>query len=138
PLAANSATLSDANPPGAATALSPALARAEQPRPLRAGWRKVPTLRPTAPRPPPLPTGRALVRRASGDLAGSPRTARPLARPRGGDSVSDDARRARGGAPGQRSDQQSAKESLRALPALPHAARSSSPFGAALDHLPPA
>src|SRR5271166_4738054 len=71
-------------------------------------------------------------------MAGSPRTACPLARPYGGNSVSDDARRARSGAPGQRSDQQSAKESARALPTLPHAARSAAPFGAALDHLPPA
>ena len=85
-----------------------------------------------------LPTGRALVRRASGDVAGSPGTAGPLARPYGGTSVSDDARRARGGAPGQRSDQQSAKESTRAMSALPHAARSSAPFSATLDHLPPA
>ena len=93
---------------------------------------------PATPRPPPLPTGRALVRRASGDMAGSPRTARPLARPYGGTSVSDDARRARSGAPRQRSDQQSAKESARALSTLPHTARSAAPFGAALDHLPPA
>ena len=71
-------------------------------------------------------------------MAGSPRTACTLARPYGGESVSDDARRARGGAPGQRSDQQSAKESARALSTLPHAARSAAPFGAALDHLPPA
>src|SRR5271163_3415346 len=71
-------------------------------------------------------------------MAGSPRTARPLARPFRDNSVSDDARRARGGAPGQRSDQQSAKESARALSTLPHAARSAAPFGAALDHLPPA
>src|SRR5271165_6694444 len=71
-------------------------------------------------------------------MAGSPRTACPLARPYGGNSVSDDARRARSGAPGQRSDQQSAKESARALSTLPHAARSAAPFGAALDHLPPA
>jgi hypothetical protein len=35
-------------------------------------------------------------------------------------------------------DQQSAKESARALSTLPHAARSAAPFGAALDHLPPA
>ena len=53
-------------------------------------------------------------------------------------SVSDDARRARSGALGQRSDQQSAKESARALSTLPHAAGSAVPFGAALDHLPPA
>src|SRR5208283_4133175 len=71
-------------------------------------------------------------------MAGSPGTARPLARPYGDTSVSDDARRARSGAPGQRSDQQSAKESARALPTLPHAARSAASFGAALDHLPPA
>ena len=38
----------------------------------------------------------------------------PAGRPYGGNSVSDDARRARSGAPGQRSDQQSAKN-LRAL-----------------------
>src|SRR5271166_3499895 len=100
---------------------------------------KVPTLWPTTtPRPPSLPTGRALVRRASGDMAGSSRTASPLARPYGGTSVSDDARRARSGAPGQRSDQQPVKESARALSTLPHAARSTAPFGAALDHLPPA
>jgi len=60
------------------------------------------------------------------------------ARPYGGNSVSGDARRARSGAPGQRSDQQSAKESARALSTLPHVARSAAPFGAALDHLPPA
>ena len=71
-------------------------------------------------------------------MAGSSRTACPLARPYGGTSVSDDARRARSGAPGQRSDQQSAKESARALSALPHAARSAAPFSAAVDHLPPA
>jgi hypothetical protein len=71
-------------------------------------------------------------------MAGSSRTACPLARPHGGTSVSDDAGRACSGAPGQRSDQQSAKESARALSALPHAARSAAPFGAALDHLPPA
>gem|GEM_PF-2972257 len=65
-------------------------------------------------------------------------TACPLARPYGGTSVSDDARRARSGAPGQRSDQQPAKESARALSTLPHAARSTAPFGAAPDHLPPA
>ena len=100
--------------------------------------RQVPTLWPTTPRPPPLPSGRALVRRASGDMAGSSRTACPLARPHGGNSVSDDARRARSGAPGQRSDQQSAKEPARALSTLPHAAGSAAPFGAALDHLPPA
>ncbi len=93
---------------------------------------------PTTPRPPALLAGRALVRRASGDMAGSQRTACPLARPYGGTSVSDDARRARSSAPGQRSDQQSAKESARALSTLPHAARSAAPFGAALDHLPPA
>ena len=90
------------------------------------------------PRPPPLPAGRALVRRASGDMAGSPRAARPPARPYGDSSVSEDARRARSGAPGQRSDQQSAKESAGALSTLPHAARSAAPFGPALDHLPPA
>src|SRR5208282_6907233 len=71
-------------------------------------------------------------------MAGSPRTACPLARSYGDSSVSDDARRARSGAPGQRSDQQSAKEPARALSTLPHAARSATPFGAALDHLPPA
>src|SRR5208337_3283833 len=70
-------------------------------------------------------------------MAGSSRTACPLARPYGGTSVSDDARRARSGAPGQQSDQQSTEESARALPTLPHAARSAAPFGAALDHLPP-
>ena len=53
---------------------------------------------PATPRPPPLPTGRALVRRASGDMAGSPRAACPLAQPYGGSSISDDARRARSGA----------------------------------------
>src|SRR5271166_4723270 len=71
-------------------------------------------------------------------MAGSSRTACPLARPHGGTSVSDDARRARSGAPGQQSDQQSAKESARALSTLPHAARSAATSGAALDHLPPA
>jgi hypothetical protein len=71
-------------------------------------------------------------------MAGSPRTARPLARPYGGTSVSEDARRARSSAPRQRSDQQSAKESARALSTLPHAARSAAPFGPALDHLSPA
>jgi hypothetical protein len=71
-------------------------------------------------------------------MAGSPWTARPLAQPYGDNSVSEDARRARSGAPGQRSDQQSAKESARALSTLPHAARSAAPFGTALDHLPPA
>ena len=45
---------------------------------------------------------------------------------------------ASGGAPGQRSDQQSAKEPARSLSALPNAARSAAPFGAALDYLPPA
>jgi ferredoxin len=35
-------------------------------------------------------------------------------------------------------DQQSDEESARALSALPHAARSAAPFGAALDHLPAA
>src|SRR5208337_3384999 len=98
----------------------------------------MPTLWPATPRPPALPTGRALVRRASGDMAGSSRTACPLARPYGDTSVSDDARRARSGAPGQQSDQQSAQEPARALSTLPHAARSAAPFGAALDHLPPA
>ena len=39
---------------------------------------------PTAPRPPPLPTGWALVRRASGDLAGSSRMALPAGPERGG------------------------------------------------------
>ena len=72
---------SHANPPGAATTLSPALARIEQPRPLRARRRKVPALRPPPSHPPPLPAGRALVRRTSGDLAGSPWTSCPLARP---------------------------------------------------------
>ena len=71
-------------------------------------------------------------------MAGSPRTACPLARPYGGASVSDDARRARSGAPGQQSDQQSTEESACALSTLPHAARSAAPFGTALDHLPPA
>src|SRR5271169_2794572 len=71
-------------------------------------------------------------------MAGSSRTACSLARPYGGTSVSDDARRARSGAPGQRSDQQSAKESARPLSTLSHAARSAAPFGAALDQLPPA
>src|SRR5271165_5455498 len=71
-------------------------------------------------------------------MAGSPRTACPLARPYGGNSVSDDARRARSGAPGQQSDQQSTEESARALSTLPHAARPAAPFGAALDHSPPA
>src|SRR5258708_23888780 len=79
-----------------------------------------------------------LVLIPSGDMAGSPRTACPLARPYGGNSVSQDARRARSGAPGKRSDQQSAKESARALSTLSHAAGSAAPFGAALDHLPPA
>ena len=62
----------------------------------------------------------------------------PLARPCGGDSVSDDGRRTRSGAPGQRSDQRSANESARALSTLPHGARSAAPFGTALDHLAPA
>ena len=62
----------------------------------------------------------------------------PLARPCGGNSVPDDPRRARSGASGQRSDQQSAEEPARALSALPHAARSAAPSGAALDHLPAA
>jgi DNA invertase Pin-like site-specific DNA recombinase len=84
---------SHAHPRRVATALSPALARAEQPRPLRARWRKVPTLWPTTPRPPPLPAGRALVRRASDNVARSPGTAGPMARPCGGNSVSDDPRR---------------------------------------------
>ena len=132
------AYLRHANPPGAATTLSPALARIEQPRPLRARRRKMPALWPTPSRPPPLPAGRALVRRTSGDLAGSPWTSCPLARPCGGNSVPDDARRARSGAPGQRSDQQSAEKSAGPLSALPHAARSAAPSGAALDHLPAA
>src|SRR5271166_4841389 len=45
-------------------------------------------------------------------MAGSPRTACPLARPYGGNSVSDDARRARSGAPGQRSDQSRMQEGI--------------------------
>src|SRR5580704_6788830 len=71
-------------------------------------------------------------------MAGSSRTACSLARPYGSASVSEDARRARSGALGQRSDQQSAKKSARALSTLPHAARSATPFGTALDHVPPA
>jgi hypothetical protein len=51
---------------------------------------------------------------------------------------SDDARRARSGAPGQQSDQQSTEEFARALSTLPHAARSAAPFGTAPDHVPPA
>jgi hypothetical protein len=61
----------------------------------------------------------------------------PLARPYGGTSISDDTRRARSGPPGQRSDQQPAKESARVLSTLPHAARSAAPSVTALDHLPP-
>ena len=124
--------------PGAATTLSLALARIEQPRPLRARRWKVPALWPPPSRPPPLPAGQALVRRTCGDLAGSPRTSCPLARPCGGNSVPDDARRARSGAPGQRSHQQPAEKSASPLSALPHAARSPAPSGAALDHLPAA
>ena len=129
---------SHANPPGVATTLSPALARIEQPRPLRTRRRKVSALWPTQSRPPPLPAGRALVRRTSGDLAGSPWTSCPLARPCGGNSVPDNARRARSGAPGQRSHQQSAEKSAGPLSALPHAARSAAPSGAAPGHLPAA
>ena len=44
-------------------------------------------------------------------------------------------RRARSGAPGQQSHQQSAEKSAGPLSALPHAARSAAPSGAALDHL---
>jgi len=51
-------------------------------------------------------------------MAGSSRTACPLARPYGDTSVSDDARRARSGAPGQQSDQQSTEEFARALSTL--------------------
>ena len=54
----------------------------------------MPALRPTTPRPPPLLAGRALVRRAGSDMAGSPRTPCPLARPDGGNSAADDAGRA--------------------------------------------
>ena len=46
----------------------------------------------------------------------------PAGRPLGDSPVSEDARRACSGAPGQRSDQQSAKEFARALSALPQAA----------------
>jgi hypothetical protein len=93
--------LRHANPTRAATALSPTLARVKQSRPLRARRRKMPALWPTTSRPPPLPSGRALVRRTSGDMAGSPRTPCPLARSCGGNSISDHARRARSSAPGQ-------------------------------------
>jgi len=62
----------------------------------------------------------------------------PIARPCGGDSVSDDPCRARGGASGQRSEQQPAEELARALSTMPHATRSAASSDAALDHLPTA
>jgi hypothetical protein len=46
-----------------------------------------------------LPDGRWFGRKNS-DVAGPPRAPCPMARPRRGDSVSEDARRARSGAPG--------------------------------------
>ena len=129
---------SHANPPGVATTLSAALARIEQPRPLRARRRKVPALWPTTPRPPPLPAGRALVRRASGDLAGSPWT--PARWPDLVEATRFRMTRVVLAAAHLDSDpdQQSAEKSAGPLSALPHAARSAAPSGAALDHLPAA
>jgi hypothetical protein len=63
----------------ASTHSLPALARIGQPRPLRERRRKVPALWPPPSRPPPLPAGRALVRRTNGDRAGSPWMPCPLA-----------------------------------------------------------
>jgi hypothetical protein len=127
---------SHADPPRAATALSPTLAGTQSPRPFRARRRKVPTLWSATPRPSPLPAGRALVRRPSRDMAGSPWTPRPLTRPCGGNSVSDNTRRSRSGALGRRSDEQPVGEPARALSAVPHAARPTAPSGAAAGYIP--
>ena len=98
----------------------------------------MPALSATTPRPRPLPAGRAVVRRASRDLAGPPRAHGPVARPCGGHPVSDDPCRACSGASRQRPDEQPADEPPRALSALPPATRSVAPPGAAMDHLPAA
>jgi hypothetical protein len=98
----------------------------------------VPALSATTPRPRPLPAGRAVVRRASRDLAGPPRAHGPVARPCGGHPVSDDPCRACSGASRQRPDEQPADEPPRALSALPPATRPVAPPGTAMDHLPAA
>ena len=124
--------------PESPTTLSPRTARIEQPRPLRARRRKMPALWPAPARPPCcLPDGRwfdaqaATWRDRRGRLARWPRSC-------GGNSVPDDARRARDGAPGQRSTNNRLKN-LRALCLRCHMLHDRPHhLAAAMDHLPAA
>ena len=128
---------SHAYTPRVTTALSAALARVEQPRSLRARRRKVPALwRPHLALLRCLPDGRWFDEQAA---TWRDRRGRPARWPDLVEATRFRVTRVVLAAAHLDSDhQQSAEKSAGPLSALPHAARSAAPSGAALDHLPAA
>ena len=128
----------DADPSRAAFAVSAALARAQPPRPLRAGGRPLPGLSASARYRAAMPAGWTLVRRGGGHLARPTGQALPLARPGRGDDRAHHPGRACRRASGPRPDQQPDAQPAGPLSALPFAPRPAASPRPALDHLPAA